>query len=107
MHSIVQDVLGELADNWLAFLYIVMTCVFSIYFLRERRLETRLLKEASDRLQKQINARFDRFEAMLIPIKPRFGSVDPQFQPLDARATVFRSSNQPQPSEIGASHPLR
>ncbi len=36
MPSVFHAFVGELAENWLAFLYIVMTCFFSICFLRER-----------------------------------------------------------------------
>ncbi len=55
----------EFAENWPAFLYILMTCVFSIFFLRERRSETHLLKQIGRGLEDSLLARFDRLEQMV------------------------------------------
>jgi hypothetical protein len=65
MDSIIQNVTGELADNWPAFLYILATTVFSICFLRERRAEARVMKEIGIDLQESIRARFDRLECLI------------------------------------------
>src|ERR1700735_1717661 len=50
----VQDVVSELADNWPAFVYIVLMLGFSILFLRERRAEAKVLKELSRALEERI-----------------------------------------------------
>jgi len=60
-----QDVFDEIVDNWPAFVYILLTLSFSICFLRERRRETRLLREMGERLNEGIRARFDRLECLL------------------------------------------
>jgi len=65
MASIIQEVTTELSDNWPAFLYIAMTVGFSVCFLRERRAETRVLKQIGEGLLESVQARFDRLEGMI------------------------------------------
>jgi hypothetical protein len=65
MASVIQDICSELSDNWPAFLYIAMTVGFSVCFLRERRAETRVLKQIGEGLQESVRARFDRLERMI------------------------------------------
>jgi hypothetical protein len=65
MASVIQDVTTEISDNWPAFLYIAMTVGFSVCFLRERRAETRVLKQIGEGLQDSVRARFDRLEGMI------------------------------------------
>ena len=65
MASVIQDVTTEISDNWPAFLYIAMTVGFSVCFLRERRAETRILKQIGEGLQDSVRARFDRLEGMI------------------------------------------
>jgi hypothetical protein len=50
-----QNITSELADNWPAFTYILMTLVFSVCFFRERRTE-----------KKNVSARFDRLESLIL-----------------------------------------
>ena len=61
----VQDVVNEVADNWPAFVYILLMLGFSICFLRERRRETRVLREMGERMQEGIRLRFDRLEQLV------------------------------------------
>jgi hypothetical protein len=61
MVSITENVVTEVADNWPAFVYIALTIGFSVFFLRERRAETQLLK----RIGACLNERIDRLEYML------------------------------------------
>jgi hypothetical protein len=65
MQSIVQDVMVEVADNWPAFVYIALTIGFSFLFLRERRAETRYLRELGSGLQESIRHRFDQVERLI------------------------------------------
>ncbi len=65
MASVIHEIGAELSDNWPAFLYIAMTVGFSVCFLRERRAETRLLKQIGEGLQDSVRARFDRLEGMI------------------------------------------
>jgi hypothetical protein len=60
-----QSIVNELADNWPAFTYIALMCVTSLFFLRERRAETRLLKRLGRQLQAQMRKRFDQVESEL------------------------------------------
>jgi hypothetical protein len=61
VESIGQSVVREVGDNWPAFVYIALTIVFSICFLRERRAEIRLLKLLATGLHERI----DRLEHTL------------------------------------------
>jgi hypothetical protein len=65
MGSVIRDIGTELSDNWPAFLYIAMTVGFSVCFLRERRAETRVLKQIGEGLHESVKARFDRLEGMI------------------------------------------
>jgi hypothetical protein len=65
MELFFREVRSELTDNWPAFLYIATTTAFSICFLRERRAETRILKELGAGLQESIRRRFDRLEQLV------------------------------------------
>ena len=65
MPSIREEVIVEIADNWPAFVYIILMCISSVVFLRERRAEAQLLKQASANIQEQIGLRFDRLENMI------------------------------------------
>ena len=65
MGTIIQDLSSELADNWPAFTYILMTLVFSVCFFRERRAEKRLVQEISEGIQDDIRSRFDRLERLV------------------------------------------
>lgn len=60
-----QNIFDEIADNWPAFVYILLTLGFSICFLRERRRETRLLRDMGERMNEGIRVRFDRMERLL------------------------------------------
>jgi len=71
MASVIQDVTTEISDNWPAFLYIAMTVGFSVCFLRERRAETRVLKQIGEGLQDSVRARFDRLEGMIEKLAAR------------------------------------
>lgn len=61
----IQDITGELADNWPAFLYIMMISVFSIFFFRERRAERRLARQIGEAIQKDMRARFEHLESLI------------------------------------------
>jgi hypothetical protein len=61
MGTIIQSIKAELADNWPAFVFIAMTIVFSILFLRERRAETEELRQ----IAAGIHDRIDRVERLL------------------------------------------
>lgn len=65
MPSITEEVMVEIADNWPAFVYIVLMCISSVVFLRERRAEARILKQASANIQEQIRLRFDHLENLI------------------------------------------
>lgn len=62
MASIFRDISGEIADNWPAFIYILMMVGFSVLFFRERLTEARDIRQMGERLQESILARFDRLE---------------------------------------------
>jgi hypothetical protein len=57
----IQAIKAEIADNWPAFVYITMTVVFSILFLRERRAETETLRQ----IGAGIHDRIDRVERLI------------------------------------------
>jgi len=63
--SIPEEVMVEIADNWPAFTYITLVCISSVVFLRERRAEAQLLKQASAKIQEEMQRRFDRLEKMI------------------------------------------
>jgi hypothetical protein len=65
MSRFIWVISSEVAENWPAFVYMGLTIVFSLCFLRERRTETRMVKEIADVLNDRIRARFDRLEGML------------------------------------------
>jgi hypothetical protein len=65
MNGFVQDIADELADNWPAFVYIAMSIVFSIFFFRQRRAETRLVRQIGEGIQENIAARLDRLESLI------------------------------------------
>ena len=75
--SFIESAMNELADNWPAFVYIVMTIVFSFLFLRQRRAETRLVKEIAEQLQQSIGTRFDHLERILRREEPVRGDENP------------------------------
>jgi hypothetical protein len=64
--SLIQEAANELADNWPAFVYILLTIVFSFLFLRQRRAEARIVKEIGDQVQEAIRTRFDHLERVLV-----------------------------------------
>ncbi len=66
MTKAMQEVVGELSDNWPAFVYIIMSAAFSIGFLRERRAETRLLRILGAELQESTRIRFERLEQIIL-----------------------------------------
>lgn len=74
MTAITDEVMVEIADNWPAFVYITLMCVSSVVFLRERRAEARILKQASVNIQDQIRRRFDRLECMIREAKASDGA---------------------------------
>ena len=65
MASIIQDIAGEVSDNWPAFLYILVATGFSIRFLSERRAETRVLRQMGEELHQTICIRLDRIEHLV------------------------------------------
>ena len=65
MDAFVQDIAAELADNWPAFVYIAMSIVFSFFFFRQRRAETRLVRQIGEGIQESITARLDRLESLI------------------------------------------
>ncbi len=49
------DVIGsQIADNWPAFVYILMTIIFSVLFFRERKMETKTLQKRFDAIENLI-----------------------------------------------------
>ena len=46
--------MGEIYENWPAFVYIALTIGFSICFLRERRAETQALREIGANLHDRL-----------------------------------------------------
>lgn len=64
--SFTQAAISEIADNWPAFVYILVTTGFSLAFLRERRQETRILKSTAESLQLTIDKRFSKLENLLL-----------------------------------------
>lgn len=73
-----QDIFDEIADNWPAFVYILLTLGFSICFLRERRRETRLLRDMGERMNEGIRVRFDRMERLLQEQASASGAAKPE-----------------------------
>jgi hypothetical protein len=65
MDTFVQDIAAELADNWPAFVYIAMSIMFSFFFFRQRRAETRLVRQIGEGIQENITARLDRLESLI------------------------------------------
>ena len=65
MDKVIQQISAEIADNWPAFTYILLTVAFSIRFFSDRRAETRILRKLGDELHATIHARFDRLEEMV------------------------------------------
>jgi hypothetical protein len=61
MKPVIHIVVSEVSDNWPAFVYIGLTIVFSICFLRERRAET----EALRRIGASLHERIDRVERLI------------------------------------------
>lgn len=76
MGSIIQDLVSTVTDNWPAFLYIAMATGFSVCFLRERRAETRILKQMGAGLEECIRARFDRLEYLVQNANTRAAVVE-------------------------------
>jgi len=64
--SFTQAAISEIADNWPAFVYIMLTTGFSVAFLKERRRETRVLKSTAESLQLTFDKRFSRLESLLL-----------------------------------------
>jgi len=60
-----QDLLNEIRDNWRALVYIVLMIVSSICFHRERRAETRILRDMAKDFQQGIWIRLDRLETLV------------------------------------------
>jgi len=64
MDNLIREMSSEIADNWPAFL-----------FLRERRAETRMLREAAETLQQGLHSRLDRLECAIDALSKRDGNV--------------------------------
>lgn len=60
-----HDIMIELSDNWPAFVYIATTVAFSVFFFRQRRAETQLVRRLGEAIQESIRARFDRLEFLV------------------------------------------
>ena len=74
-----EDIRAEVADNWPAFVYIMMTLVFSFLFFRQRRRETRLVREIGEGIRESICSRLDHLEALVqnsIADRNRHGQTD-------------------------------
>ncbi len=72
---------ASVAENWLGILYIVLTTVFSICFLRERRTESSRLREMIEQLEKGNRVRFDELERLVQPryqAEPISASINPE-----------------------------
>jgi len=54
-----------IADNWPAFVYILITTGFSIRFLYERRAEAQIVRDIGENLRREITSRLDRIEDSL------------------------------------------
>jgi len=65
MATLIQYAITEIADNWPAFVYILMTIGFSFFFFRERRAEARLLRQMGEGIHENIRSRFDRLEFLV------------------------------------------
>ena len=65
MAPFVSIISNEIAENWPAFVYVGLTIGISVCFFRERRSETRMLKEAGEILNEPIRVRFDRLEQLI------------------------------------------
>jgi len=63
--ALLHDITVELSDNWPAFLYIATTVAFSVFFFRQRRAETQLVRRLGEGIQESIRARFDRLEFLV------------------------------------------
>lgn len=61
----VRDVSAQIADNWPAFVYILLMVAFSICFFIENRAEALQRMEMSERLHDHIRERFDRLETLI------------------------------------------
>jgi hypothetical protein len=66
----VQDLTAEIADNWPAFLYILMSLGFSFFFFRQRRAETQLVRQIGEGIQEEIRTRLDRLELLVQQSNP-------------------------------------
>ena len=75
MDNLIREMSSEIADNWPAFLFIANSAGFSILFLRERRAETRMLREAAETLQQGLHSRLDRLECAIDALSKRDGNV--------------------------------
>lgn len=89
MVLIAQELISELSDNWPAFTYIALTVSFSIFFIRERRLETREVRRAGASLQHEIHQRFERLEALVREHRPA-SAIEPPFTRSEPRSIAFR-----------------
>jgi len=54
-----------IVDNWPALVYIGIATGFSLGFLRERRAETRMVRELGESLKSEITSRLDKIESSL------------------------------------------
>ena len=53
------------ADDWPAFVYILIATGFSIRFLQERRAEAQMVRQIGENLRSEITSRLDRIEDSL------------------------------------------
>lgn len=60
-----QAVVNQISDNWPGIVYILLMLGFSVCFLRERREESRLHLQMSERLLQVISGRLDRLEQLV------------------------------------------
>ncbi len=69
MITTISSIRSEVADNWPAFVYIMLMIAFSLCFFRDRRAEVRLARQISEGIQADIRARFDRLESLVRHLK--------------------------------------
>ncbi len=62
---IMHAILEEVAVDWPLFLYLALTSCFSICFLRDRRTESRALKQMNEQLEYRLTNRFRRLEYLI------------------------------------------